>query len=77
MHKLVCKYFKIRPEKHDDFLLRFKGLESFLYGDAQLIYFQTVRDYLRHNDDEPLSLELKEKPRQSKCIESKAKHLDL
>jgi hypothetical protein len=47
MHKLVCKYFKILPEKQDDFLLRFIGLESYLYGDAQLIYFEEIRDYLR------------------------------
>ena len=43
------------PER---FLLRFKGLNSYLYGDTQLIYFEEVRDYLRQNNDESLALEL-------------------
>ena len=39
-------------------ILRFKGKNSYLYGDTQLIYFEEIREYLRSNEDEELILEL-------------------
>jgi hypothetical protein len=29
-------------------ILKFKGIDSFVYGDTQLIYFVQIRDYLRN-----------------------------
>ena len=45
--------------------MRFKGKNSYLYGDTQLIYFEEIREYLRSNEDEDLILELVEKSKSS------------
>ena len=58
LHTLVCEKFNLRPE---NLLLRFKGMNSYLYGDSQLIYFEEIRDYLKQNNSGPLTLELVEK----------------
>ena len=45
-------------------MLRFKGLNSYLFGNSQLIYFEELRNYLRQNNDGPLRLELCEKEKE-------------
>jgi hypothetical protein len=39
-------------------VLRFRGINSFLHGSDQLIYFEEIREYFRQNDDLALYLEL-------------------
>lgn len=46
------------PEIEKSLILRFKGKNSYLYGDTQLIYFEEIREYLRSNEDGDLVLEL-------------------
>eukprot|EP00347_Sterkiella_histriomuscorum_P020724 403336721 len=48
-------------EKQNNYILKFKNIESYIYGKEQLIYFQEVRDFLRKSksaggDKKPLEL---------------------
>jgi hypothetical protein len=47
LHAMVCDKFKIPEAKHEKKVLRFKGLNSYLFGNSQLIYFEELRHYLR------------------------------
>lgn len=36
-----------KGEKPNNYILKFKNVESYIYGKEQLIYFQEIRDFLR------------------------------
>ena len=52
--------FNFRSQQTKMQILKFKSVDSYAYGDTQLIYFVEIRDYLRHarGKDRKIPLEL-------------------
>jgi hypothetical protein len=48
----------VNTGSHKNLLLKFKGKDSFLYGDTQLVYFEEIRQHLRTKDAPVLAIEL-------------------
>jgi len=50
LSKEVFDRFKLNRAERSKYMLRFRGINSYLTGDVQLIYFEEVRDHLMKDD---------------------------
>jgi hypothetical protein len=56
--RYICDHIEVNAESYKSFLLKFKGKDSYIYGDTQLVYFEEIREHLRTKDAPTLSIEL-------------------